>query len=40
MFDGFTESMMDAGDLQLLARSAGEGPAVLMLHGHPRTSAT
>ena len=40
MFDGFTEGMVDAGDLQLFVRSAGKGPAVLLLHGHPRTSAT
>lgn len=40
MFDAFTEKMVDAGDLQLLVRFAGNGPAVLLLHGHPRTSAT
>lgn len=40
MFVGFTEAMIDAGDLRLLVRYAGDGPAVLLLHGHPRTSAT
>ncbi len=40
MFDGFTESMVDAGDLRLLVRFGGAGPALLLLHGHPRTSAT
>ncbi len=32
--------MVDAGDLRLLVRSGGAGPALLLLHGHPRTSAT
>lgn len=40
MFDGFTEGMVDAGDLSLFVRRGGTGPAVLLLHGHPRTSAT
>lgn len=40
MFDGFTEGMLDAGDLSVFARHAGSGPAVLLLHGHPRTSST
>lgn len=35
MFDGFAETMIDAGDLRLLVRFAGDGPAVLLLHGHP-----
>lgn len=40
MFEGFDESMVDAGGLRLLARRSGTGPTVLLLHGHPRTSAT
>ncbi|WP_114561382.1 alpha/beta fold hydrolase [Desertihabitans aurantiacus] len=40
MFAGFTQTMVDAGDTALFARSAGSGPPVLLLHGHPRTSAT
>lgn len=40
MFNGFSETMIDADDLRLLVRFAGDGPAVLLLHGHPRTSAT
>lgn len=32
--------MIDAGDVQLFARFAGSGPPALLLHGHPRTSAT
>jgi haloacetate dehalogenase len=40
MFDGFTEARVDADGLQLFVRHGGTGPAVLLLHGHPRTSAT
>ncbi len=41
MFEGFTEEMVDAGGLELFVRHRGDGgPAVLLLHGHPRTSAT
>ncbi|MFN0282994.1 MAG: alpha/beta fold hydrolase [Kineosporiaceae bacterium] len=40
MFDAFTEGMVDAGDLSLFVRRGGTGPPVLLLHGHPRTSAT
>lgn len=40
MFEGFDEAMVEAGGLQLLARYAGTGRPVLLLHGHPRTSAT
>lgn len=40
MFDGFTEGMVDADGLSLFVRQGGSGPAVLLLHGHPRTSAT
>lgn len=40
MFEGFAESTVDAGGLPLLARHGGAGPPVLLLHGHPRTSAT
>lgn len=32
--------MTEGGDLQLFVRHGGSGPAVLLLHGHPRTSAT
>ena len=32
--------MVDAGDLRLLVRFGGAGPAILLLHGHPRTSST
>ncbi|PZS35602.1 MAG: alpha/beta hydrolase [Pseudonocardiales bacterium] len=40
MFDGFVTEQVDVGEVQLLVRHGGAGPAVLLLHGHPRTSAT
>ena len=40
MFEGFTESMVAADGLELFVRQGGAGPVVLLLHGHPRTSAT
>lgn len=40
VFEGFDESMVEADDLNLLVRRGGDGPAVLLLHGHPRTSST
>jgi len=40
MFEGFTEETIDVGPARLLVRHGGAGPAVLLLHGHPRTSAT
>ena len=41
MFDGFTDERVDVGEAELRVRHRGTGrPAVLLLHGHPRTSAT
>jgi len=40
MFEGFTTASVDVGDATLAVRHGGTGPAVLLLHGHPRTSAT
>ena len=40
MFEGFTLERIDAGDAELRVRHGGSGPAVLLLHGHPRTHAT
>ena len=40
MFDGFTLDRIDVGDVTLRVRHGGSGPAVLLLHGHPRTHAT
>ncbi|MBW0103669.1 alpha/beta fold hydrolase [Pseudonocardia sp. KRD291] len=39
-FDGFTDERIDVGDAELRVRHGGSGPAVLLLHGHPRTGAT
>lgn len=40
MFEGFTSEVINVGDAEIFVRHAGNGPAVLLLHGHPRTSAT
>jgi len=40
MFEDFAEQMVEADGLELFVRHGGAGPAVLLLHGHPRTSAT
>lgn len=40
MFSGFTLGRIDVGEAQLRVRHGGQGPAVLLLHGHPRTHAT
>ena len=40
MFEGFTLERIDAGDAELRVRHGGSGPAVLLLHGHPRTHVT
>ena len=40
VFEDFDEGMVEAGGLQLFMRYSGAGPTVLLLHGHPRTSAT
>ena len=40
MFEGFTTAYADVGETVLHVRSGGAGPPVLLLHGHPRTSAT
>jgi haloacetate dehalogenase len=40
MFEGFASDRVDVGDAQLRVRHGGTGPAVLLLHGHPRTLAT
>src|SRR4029453_12880141 len=40
MFDGFTLERGDTGDAVLRVRHGGAGPAVLLLHGHPRTHVT
>ena len=40
MFDGFAQERIDVGAASLYVRHGGDGPPVLLLHGHPRTSAT
>ena len=40
MFEGFADEMVDLGDVRLRVRLGGQGPALLLIHGHPRTSAT
>ena len=40
MFDGFTDERIDVGEVELRVRYAGSGPAVLLIHGHPRTGST
>lgn len=40
MFDGFAEELVEGDGLNVFVRHGGDGPAVLLLHGHPRTSAT
>jgi haloacetate dehalogenase len=40
MFEGFIDELVDLGDVRLRVRFGGDGPALLLIHGHPRTSAT
>lgn len=39
MFDEFTRELIDTGEARINVRYAGSGPAVLLLHGFPQTSA-
>jgi haloacetate dehalogenase len=40
IFDAFALDRVDVGDVTLRVRYGGSGPAVLLLHGHPRTHTT
>jgi haloacetate dehalogenase len=40
VFDGFELQRVDVGEAVLRVRHGGSGPAVLLLHGHPRTHTT
>jgi len=40
MFENFTEEVVDVAGAPTFVRHGGAGPAVVLLHGHPRTSAT
>jgi haloacetate dehalogenase len=39
MFEGFDSSMIDTGEAVIRVRHGGEGPPLLLLHGHPQTHA-
>jgi haloacetate dehalogenase len=40
VFEGFEEDQVDLDDASIFVRHGGDGPPVVLLHGHPRTSAT
>ncbi|TWD84566.1 haloacetate dehalogenase [Kribbella amoyensis] len=40
MFEGFTLEELEVGGQRVRVRYAGSGPAVVLLHGHPRTHTT
>jgi haloacetate dehalogenase len=40
MFDGFRTRFVQVGEVRLRVRTGGTGPAVLLVHGHPRTHTT
>ena len=40
MFEGFAETTIGVPDARIFVRHGGEGPAILLVHGHPRTSST
>jgi len=40
MFDGFDVDDIDVGEARLHVRHGGDGPPLVLLHGHPRTGAT
>src|SRR5918995_3988737 len=39
-FDGFTLDHIDTGEATIRLRHGGDGPPMVLLHGHPRTHAT
>jgi haloacetate dehalogenase len=40
MFERFMDERIAVGEVNLRVRHAGDGPPVLLIHGHPRTGAT
>jgi haloacetate dehalogenase len=40
VFEGFHDERVDVGEVTLRVRHGGEGPPVLLIHGHPRTGST
>jgi haloacetate dehalogenase len=40
VFEDFIDEQVDVGEVTLRVRYAGEGPPVLLIHGHPRTGST
>lgn len=40
MFEGFAEYEIDTGEARIYLRAGGDGPPIVLLHGHPRTHAT
>ncbi|NKQ24805.1 alpha/beta fold hydrolase [Streptomyces galbus] len=40
MFEGFRTRYVETGEASVFVRYGGDGPPVVLLHGHPRTSAT
>jgi haloacetate dehalogenase len=39
-FEDLTDERVDVGEATLRVRHGGQGPAVLLVHGHPRTGST
>src|SRR5262245_62694259 len=39
MFEGFETARVSVGDVDIHYRKGGSGPPLLLLHGHPQTSA-
>ena len=39
-FDGFALEHIDTGESTIRVRHGGSGPAIVLLHGHPRTHTT